>query len=504
MAESTAQSYQETSEVVAGVLDFAKRVLQRWPILLAGVLFGIGAGVALPRVQRPIYRAQATLMYRNTVTPESVVVDRQRLETWREKSARYRELVVTRTNLESIVKDLELYPDVVQSQGLAAAAERFRSDLSIAMPPTGTLITIGYSSTDKSKLLPVLARVEQDFKSQPVVDSVEEAKATKEFLDKQYTAASADLAEKESQLASFIAAHPEFAQAERGPGGGIGARLQASEGAGAPGESRTVTLRRQISRIEARLAQMNAPEGAAPAPVEMRMVPADQQRIDAAQRVLATARERLGQLRAQFTEAHPDVQSAKADVAKAQAALTSAQESARTEPVPGLPLGPSENTPEARAALADQLKRLRAELAFASGGTPSPADTKAKGDFVDSVVALETEWASRQRDVANARDRHASIGQRLFQADTVVKLVSLAGIGQIVTLDPAYEPQLPSARGRLGTALKGFMAVSILGGIVAVALTFMDNRIFRIQALRTIGNEGAILGSIPRAPKGAK
>lgn len=502
MAESTAQSYQETSEVIAGVLDFAKRVLQRWPILLVGVLFGVGAGIVLPRVQRPIYRAQSTLMYRNTVTPESVVVDRQRLESWREKGARYRELVVTRTNLEAIVKDLELYPDVVQSQGLAVAAERLRTDLSIGMPPTGSLITIAYSSTDKSKLLPVLARIEQDFKNQPVVDSVEEAKATKEFLDKQYTAASADLAEKESQLASFIAAHPEFAQAERGPGGGIGARLQAESG-GLPGESRAVALRRQISRLEARLAQMNAPAGA-PAPIETRMVPADQQRIEAAQRVLATARERLGQLRAQFTEVHPDVQAAKADVAKAQAALTSAQQSARTEPVPGLPLGPSDNTPEARAALAEQLKRLKAELTYAGGGAPSPATTKAKGDFVDSVVALETEWASRQRDVANARDRHASIGQRLFQADTVVKLVSLAGIGQIVTLDPAYEPQLPSARGRFGTAIKGFLGVSVLGALVAVALTFMDNRIFRIQAMRAIGNEGAILGSIPRAPRGAK
>src|SRR5690606_175971 len=158
-----------------------------------------------------------TLMYRNTITPESVIVDRTRMETWRDKSARYRELVITRTNLERIVQELDLYPDIVQQQGVSVAAERLRSDLSIAMPPGGTLISVANTGTEKSKLLPVLDGIEKAFKEQPVVASVEEAKATKAFLDKQYTAASTELAEKEALLASFIAAHPEFAQADRQP-----------------------------------------------------------------------------------------------------------------------------------------------------------------------------------------------------------------------------------------------------------------------------------------------
>lgn len=502
MAESTAQSYQETSEVVAAILDVGKRTLRRWPILVAGVVFGILAGLALTRVMLPIYRTQVTLMYRNTVTPESVIIDREHVETWRDKSSRYRELVVTRTNLERIVQELDLYPDIVRTQGLAFAAERLRAELSISMPTAGSLIVIGYSSTDKSKLLPVLDRVEKAFKEQPVVDSVEEAKATKEFLDKQYSAASADLAEKEAQLASFIAAHPEFTQAERGAGGGIGARLQASEAM--PGESRTVTLRRQISRIEARLAAMNAPPGTPARPAETRVVPADQQRIDAAQRVANTARERLAQLRQQFTEAHPDVQAGKADLAKAQAELASAQGAARTEALPNLALE-TPNTPEAKAALGLQLQQLKSELSYVEArGAASTSANKPKGDFVDSVVALETEWTSKQRNVEDARERHASIGQRLFQAETVVRLVSLAGSGQIVTLDAAYEPQLPSARGRVGTAFKGFMGVAVLAFAIALVLTLMDSRIFRIHTLRTIGTPGAILSSIPRAPGGAE
>lgn len=502
MPDVAAQSYQETSELVAALIDVAKRVLGRWQIILAGMVLGVGAGAMLPKYILPIYQAQSTLMYRNTVTAESVVVERQNIEGWKDKSLRYRELVVTRTNLEAIVKDLGLYPDLVASQGIAVAAERLRSDLRILLP-SGTLITLSYSTTDKSKLLPVLERIEKAFKEQPVVDSVEEAKATKAFLDKQYEAASTDLAQKESLLAGFIAAHPEFSQAERGPGGGIGARLQASESS--PGESRSTTLRRQVSRIEARLAALDAPAGTATV-VQTRVVPADQQRIDAAQRVVATARERLAQLRAQFTEAHPDVQSGKADVAKAQAELAAAQGAARREALPDLAAISADKGPEARAALAEQLKRLKSELAFveASNGGVVSSSSKPKGDFVESLVALETEWTSKQREVENARERHSSIGQRLFQADTIVKLVSLAGTGQIVTLDPAYEPQLPSARGRLGTMFKGFAGVAALGVIVAIALTLLDDRVFRIQTLRTVGGEGAILASIPRAEGGGK
>jgi len=52
----------------------------------------------------------------------------------------------------------------------------------------------------------------------------------------------------------------------------------------------------------------------------------------------------------------------------------------------------------------------------------------------------------------------------------------------------------------LGTAFKGFVAMVFLGVLVALALTLIDSRIFRIQTIRNIGNEGAILGTIPRAP----
>jgi hypothetical protein len=51
---------------------------------------------------------------------------------------------------------------------------------------------------------------------------------------------------------------------------------------------------------------------------------------------------------------------------------------------------------------------------------------------------------------------------------------------------------------------KGLMAMSSLGFLVALALTLMDDRIFRIQSLRTIGEADAILATIPRAKVGAK
>lgn len=494
-----AQSYQETSDVVLGVIDVLKRVFSRWQILVAGVVLGIGAALLLPRFVLPIYRAQTTLMYRNTVTPESVILDRERVETWRDRGTRYRELVTTRTNLEQVVSQLGLYPDIVAKRGLEMAAEKLRGDLGIAMP-SGTLISLSFSYSEKEKLIPVLERIASDFKRQPLVDSVEEAKATKSFLDGQYAAAAKELAEKEQKLASFIASHPEFAQAERGPGGGIGARLQASD---APaGESRETSLRRQIARIESRLAGLDeASAGAQPKlPPQTRTVPADQQRIDAAQRVVGVAAERLAQLRAQFTEAHPDVQAAKAELGKAQAELSQARQAARTEVLPDLSVPPGATSAEARAALADQLKRLKAELAFVGAAdSPTRKPTAKEAAFVDSLVTLETDWVSLQREAEDARQRHSSIGQRLFQADTIVKLVSLAGAGQIVTIDEAYEPQLPSARGKLGTMLKGFGGMVGLAFAVALALALMDDRVYRVQSLRVIGEHDAILAAIPAA-----
>lgn len=495
--ERTAQSYQSTQEVVGSILFFLRRMASRWPIVMAAAVVAVGVAFWAPKVLRPVYQARATLMYRNTVTPESVLVSRdQRAESWREKSARYSELVFTRANLEQIVQEFGLYPDIVKRQGVTQAAERLRAEITVRVPASGTLLTLSYQSTDREKLLPVINRIEADFKQQPIVDSVEEAKATKTFLEKQYQAAGEELAAKEAALAAFVALHPEFAE----PGGaGVGALTRSrqreidSTGGGRPvGKA---ALWRQISRIEERLAALDKGSTGVNLAPQTRIVPEDQARIDAAQRVVATAQERLSGLSQQFTEAHPDVQAAKADLNKARAEFASAKANARTETLPDLTAETEKDIPTLRAELTRELTRLRAEAA--KDDTARPKTAEGPNSYVDSLVALETEWTSKYRDVENARSQHASIGQRLFQADTVVKLVSLAGTGQIVTLDPAYEPLQPAGRGRFGTMMKAFMAMMILGLLITAAVTALDERVFREQDLKVDSGTGGVVATIP-------
>ncbi len=496
---STERSYQSTRETVIRLMLLLKRALRRRLVLGVALVAAVVAAFYAPRMLKPLYSSYFVLMYRETVAPESFSNEQFLREGWRQKSARYVDLVLSRSNLESLITEFDLYPEIRAGKGMVEAVQEFRRRLDVDAT-NGSSLMVRYYSTDRDKLVPVLERLQSALKQQPAADSASQAAATTEFLQEEYDGVSQRLREKEAALAEFLARHPEFARDGPLTMGQVGALTRARDStlnSAPPRASRVSALERQAARLRSQieLHQTQGPRAAAAAAQAAReMLPEDKQRIEAAQSLEETAAERLRQLQKQFTSAHPDVVAARTDLSRLKAEVSRLKAAARYVDQQS----PSANTPVSLDSLQAKLARVQRALAHArasGSSTPETADEK-----VDDIVHLETQWATLNREVQSAKDHHESVGRRLFQAATIAKLASLGGDGQMVTVDPPFDPVRPVARGPRTIGAVAFMMVLALGFAVALLLTLADDRIFHEYDLLDVGADAIAVTIAPLKP----
>lgn len=496
---STERSYQTTRETIVRWLLLLKRALRRRFVLALTVVAALTAAFYAPRLLKPLYSSYFVLMYRETVAPESFSTEQFLREGWRQKSARYIDLVLSRSNLERLIEDFDLYSDIRKRKGMVEAVQEFRRRLDVDATNASSLM-VRYYSTERDKLLPVLERLEGALKRQPAADSASQAAATTEFLQEEYDGVSEQLREKESALAEFLARHPEFARDGPLTMGQVGvlARARDSTPQGSSASAgRASALARQAARLrhQIELHRTQGPEAAAAAAqAERKMLPEDKQRIEAAQSLAETTAEQLRQLQKQFTAAHPDVIAARNDLSRLRAEVSRLKAAARYVDE----AAPATNASVSLESLEAQLARVQRALSNARGQSGARA---ASGDEkVDDIVALETQWATLNREVQSAKEHHESVGRRLFQAATIAKLASLGGDGQMVTVDPPFDPVRPVARGPRTIAAATFLAVMVLGFAVALLLTIADDRIYHEYDLLDAGAGAIAITIAPLKP----
>lgn len=478
------------------MLLLLKRTLRRRLVLGLALVAALVAAIYAPRLLKPLYSSYFVLMYRETVAPESFSTERFLREGWRQKSARYIDLVLSRSNLESLIEEFDLYPEIREGKGMVEAVQEFRRRLDVDATNASSLM-VRYYSTERDKLVPVLERLENALKQQPAADSASQAAATTEFLQEEYDGVSKRLREKEAALAEFLARHPEFARDGPLTMGQVGALARARDATptgASQGQSRISALQRQAARLRRQidLHQTQGPEAAAAeAQATRQMLPEDKQRIEAAQSLAETAAERLRQLQKEFTGAHPDVISARNDLSRLRAEVSRLKAAARYLDQSS----PAARAPVSLGSLKAQLARVERAIANArasAGPTATATDEK-----VDDIVALETQWATLNREVHSAKDHHESVGRRLFQAATIAKLASLGGDGQMVTVDPPFDPVRPVARGPRTIGAVAFLLVLALGFAVALALTLVDDRIYHEYDLLDVGADAIAVTIAP-------
>ncbi|MBK8253192.1 MAG: protein kinase [Polyangiaceae bacterium] len=486
-----------------------KRMLAHLPVAFVVMALGIAITMVLARQRKPAWGSETVILYREGINREFVGVEGGGIDM-KTLPGRLKETLLARQNLERVVKDFNLYPQIYAAEGMIAAVDRLRTKITFKGRSAETFL-IAFEGSTPEETQQVTARLAEIL----INDWTEKnrAKATKDiqYIEEQKKRADDNLDQRESDLIRFIAVHPEFAAENNAEQAGAGIR---TEKAKAIADPETMALERQVQRLKAaNAAQAGGGAAAAPAPGgggavaapgPAAAVLAQKQAADAE---LAAAQKDLADKSEKLQDAHPDVRMAKARLQAAQdksreatAALIAAT------PAPADPLAAPVQKPsdediyetksaDPRKRLEMQLAKNERELQARKRGLKTDVKTSA---FANQIIDLETEWRRLNREREKAKSLQNDVDARLNKARQNAESERGGYGAQVMVLDPAY---LPTTSGTM--AKSKFIAigvvVSLLVGLVGAAAfgMFFDDRVFMADELAGVA---PVLAAVPRPP----
>jgi uncharacterized protein involved in exopolysaccharide biosynthesis len=454
-------------------------------VFLVGVLFSVPFVFTRPRS----YRSEMVVLYQETIRSSDVTGNEGGSEGARRVGARLHELLLSRTTLEPIITDLDLYPGSIIHGELIGAVEEMRKNIAFRARE-GDTYEIAFTGDTPKEAQDVTQRLGDCILHETETRRSEQAKTLKEFLTKESARNAADLKQKEDDLTRFVILHPEFAARLQG----LPATASTTPGATAGGSDPVLAgLQARAARIQR---QLSAKPGAPPAPTATFQAPPDSPELTAARRDLA---DKL----ALYTEKHPDVIAARQRVRVAEAAQANVREAALEAFVSqqGDNPGPPENATDA-ATLKKQLAILQAQIAArvrTLSGAPAAAVDAGSSVEALAPAEIELEFRRLQREVNDGRDRQQQLDDRLFRASITASSVMDDRNVQVSVLDPPYLPVRPISKPR-SLLLAGLLAVCV---VLAMATAFisanLDDRIHDRHDIERL-DILPVIAIIPKAP----
>jgi uncharacterized protein involved in exopolysaccharide biosynthesis len=463
-------------------------------VLLLGATISLAVALLLPRA----YTSETLIVYREGIGTRTVTGSEAGGDAQQKLALKLKEMVLSRTSLQKLIDEFHLYPAIVDRSGYVDAVNLMRKNIAFSAKD-GETFGLSFTGPEPVLVQKLTARLAQELLAEHSKSRLEQAGETREFIDAEKKRSDDDLKDKEQQLATFIAKHPEFAKESNGINAGTQAGIAVRALSGkdrerGPVDPQLAALQREAARLQERLGM----PGAKRKP-DKELDPKLAAARSEAESDVRNATRDLAEKANQFTEEHPDVRAAKVRLKAAEAKLRRANDAiAQVE-------GEQKAKPEVdegaidRASLEAGLRRVQEEIAnykrrHGNEGAPAAATSAAAAN---AVVALETEWTRLNREVADSRDRNQQLEARQFKAAIMENAVTSGRNAQMIIVDPAYKPTHPN-KGRTQVVIAGVAAAVVLALMVAFLLTFLDDRIYDridVESLRI----APLLGVVPRA-----
>jgi capsular polysaccharide biosynthesis protein len=519
-------------EKIARLKTLAGRALQRWKVGLVILVIGFAASFQAGMATKLTYRSECTILFKAAIRTGERNSDDGQSERAQRVGMKLKDLLVTRTRLESIIKEFKLYPKIVDGRGMVEAVDEMRTHVGFRARDSETFV-ISFENE-----VPDIARQVTESLAESVINefastNLSTAKQEVDFLFKQEQRSAVDFENANKALATFLTLHPEFAvEAKTSAFGGAAAAGGAAGGGGASaptmnvardpsmGDPQLGVLYRQKTRLEAEV-RNNSTAGATPdqpaAPLGGETVGKLTVQRDTAAKAAAAAAADLAEKRTRLTDEHPDVISAKlaADAAARQLHQTEvALAAAQARQAGGAP-NPYD-TPAGDSSVQRKIAQLNADIAARQDALrhaqPQAASDGGKSAIAafgetNELVQLETQWQGMLSTLASARSEHDDIKQRLERSRLSASATEASGTDQMMVVDPAFKPLHPSKGGRTKTALMGavvtlILALSYAFGRVLFSDTLIDSA--DIEALHVIPVLGVLPKVRPSNPPAAK
>lgn len=376
-----------------------------WLAFLGVLTFSLLLAAIIPRK----YRSGTLILVENAEMPE-YFVQTVATEGVPERLQTIREVVLSRTNLEAVIEELDPYPEA-RGQPRVVVVERMRRAVDINVRGRDSF-SIEYVNTDPFKAMMVTNMLARRFIADAEFIRDDLTRRAYDFVESNLEDARRALEEREAALRQhkqrYWGSLPEQLESNLR----VLQQLQLEQQTLAQ-NSRTLQERR--ATLERALLEGRRTSGAGLGP----------------EAELARLKEELAELHNRYTDQHPDV-----------VALRLRIEQLESRMADGLAVQPA-NDPEQRSLFAS-LKRVESDLAALEGRRDALDQRIAEYQRrVEQTPRAEQELAALTRDYQQLKDAYSAALRKQLEADSARKLERYWKSGYFRILDPAYLPRRP-------------------------------------------------------------
>ena len=448
-------------------------IARRWWLLLP-FAFGLAAAPFLAQFAPEKFRSETLILVVPQRVPDSYVKATV-TEKIEDRLPSISEQILSRSRLERIITDMNLYPELRAKRVMEDVVEAMRKDVTVTLAggrENADSFRVSYVNSRPDTARKVTEQLSSLYIEQNLKDRENQANSTSQFLETQLQDAKQRLVDHEKKLEAYRKLHSGELPTQ------LQGNLQSIQNASlqlqALNESKNRAVERQLL-IERQIGDTETLPVAEPVSPGTQVAPASTQQL------LDVARARLAALQQRYTDEHPEVLAAQRQVAEFQARLEGER-----------PLGEETAPKPVSTAEATQRKRLldlKAELLVVDKQLESIKGEEAQlkatigglQSKVDALPSRESELVELTRDYTTLQ---TSYGSLLLKREDSMMAANLERrqIGeQFRILDPASMPERPfNLLPRLAVTFGG-AAVGLLLGLVLVAIQELGDSSFRTE-----------------------
>jgi len=451
---------------------------RRW-LVLVPVALGLAAAPLLSGLAPEKFRSETLIMVVPQRVPDSYV-KATITETIADRLPSISEQILSRSRLERIITDMNLYPALRGRRVMEDVIQVMRGDVTVSMAggrDNTNSFRVAYVSDKGSTARNVAERLASLYIEQNLKDRENQANSTSEFLDTQLQEAKQRLIEHEKKLEAYRRQHAGELPTQ------LQGNLQSIQNANLQLQSLTESMNRALERrllIERQIADTESlpvvePATSVPSAATTVAAPTAQ-RLDA-------ARARLTALLQFYTPDHPEV-------VTAQRLVNELQERAAGE----APLGAVEGVRERAASPAELTKQkrlldLRADLAVVERQLESSRAEEARlkqtvssvQAKVDVLPSRESELVELTRDYSTLQTAYSNLLTKREDSMMAANLERRQIGEQFRILDPASMPEKPYNQTQRFFITGAGAILGLIFGILLVVASELRDSSFRSE-----------------------
>jgi polysaccharide chain length determinant protein (PEP-CTERM system associated) len=377
----------------------------------------------------------------------------------------------SRTRLEQIINDLNLYPEERARLPIQDVVERMQDQVSVEVirgdrNESAEAFKVKFQYPDAELSARVTGILGASFVSQNSKDREELSKATNEFLQRQLEDARAQLEEQEKKLERFREQHagelPTQLTFNTQAIQNTQMQLQALNESLARDRDRKLMLERLLVDAE------NLPTVAPPAPP---VGPQGDAAAGTPEQQLEVARAALTKLRTRFTPEHPDIVRAERQVAELEEKVKATSGGAKPQTATGEELARQQRLQQMRAEVESLERQVEFKQASAQHLQNTIADYQRR---IEAVPSTESEWVRLTRDYDTITASYKDLLAKSESSRVAANLEDQQIGEQFRVLDPARVPIRPVSPVRSRITASAFAIGLFFGLGLTALLEFLD------------------------------